>query len=124
MADTTPSGWRPRMRASRLGSWLLKGIVLLVGAFFIAIGLVLVVLPGPLTMPPVLLGLYIWSTEFAWAERLRLRVAVQGRLAWEAARRRPVHAAVATLSGVLLVVAGVLAVRRYDIVDRLLGALG
>jgi hypothetical protein len=85
---------------------------------------VLVVLPGPLTIPPVLLGLWLWSTEFAWAERLRLRTAVKARAALEAARQRPVHSAAATFAGLLLLVAGLVALRRYDIVDRVIDALG
>src|SRR3954471_12673197 len=45
-----------------------------IGVFFtgllcIALGIGLAVLPGPLTIPPVLLGLWIWSTEFRFAER-------------------------------------------------------
>ena len=124
MADLTSLGWRARMRLTRLGSWLLKLIVFVVGSVFILLGLVLVVLPGPLTIPPVLLGVYIWSTEFAWADRLRARVAVQGALAWQAARRRPVHATAATVSGFMLLAAGVVAFRRYDILDRLTGAFG
>lgn len=124
MTTDSPSGWRARLRATRVGSWALKAGVLLVGAFFIALGLVLVVLPGPLTIPPVLLGLYVWSTEFDWAERLRVRAAERARVAWQASRRRPVHATAATASGLLLLAAGVLALRRYDVVDRVMGAFG
>ena len=124
MTETAAAGWRGRLRATRLGSLLLKAVVFCVGAVFIGIGLLLVVLPGPLTIPPILLGLYIWSTEFPWAERLRARMAARGRVAWAATRRRPVHAAVATLSGLVLLVAGILAVRRYDVLGRVLGALG
>jgi hypothetical protein len=40
------------------------------GLLFILLGLALAALPGPLTIPPILVGLYIWSTEFAWAGRL------------------------------------------------------
>jgi hypothetical protein len=112
------------MRATGPGAVLLKLLVLLVGGLFIALGLVLVVLPGPLTIPPVLFGLWIWSTEFAWAERLRLRAAVKGRAALEAARRRPVHSAAATLAGLVLLVAGLVALRRYDIVGRVIDAVG
>ena len=115
---------RDRLRGNRAGSWLLHAVVFCAGALFIALGAVLIVLPGPLTIPPVLLGLYIWSTEFAWAERLRDRAAEQGRLAWGAARRRPLHASAATASGLLLLLAGVVAARKYDVVDRLMAAFG
>jgi len=40
------------------------------GLLFIVARIALAVLPGPLTIPPVLLGLWIWSTEFEWAHRL------------------------------------------------------
>jgi hypothetical protein len=43
--------------------------VFLAGLLCIAAGVALSVLPGPLTIPPVLLGLWIWSTEFDWAQR-------------------------------------------------------
>ena len=39
--------------------------VFVAGLLCIALGVALAVLPGPLTIPPVLLGLWIWSTEFA-----------------------------------------------------------
>ena len=88
------------------------------------LGLVLVILPGPLTIPPVLFGLWLWSTEFAWAERLRARAAIRGRAALEAAKQRPVHSAAATFAGLLLLVAGLVALRKYDIVDRVIGTFG
>src|SRR3954467_1105555 len=43
--------------------------VFVAGLACIALGFALAVLPGPLTIPPVLLGLWIWSTEFAFAKR-------------------------------------------------------
>jgi hypothetical protein len=124
VTESTGPAWRSRLRASATGSLLWKVLVLLVGGLFIALGLVLVVLPGPLTIPPVLLGLWIWSTEFAWAERLRVRAAVKARAALEAAKQRPVHSAAATFAGLLLLVVGLVAMRKYEIVDRLINAFG
>ena len=123
---TQPAGpaWRTRLRATRVGSLFLKLVVLLVGGFFIAVGLVLVVLPGPLTIPPIVLGLWIWSTEFAWAERLRARAAVRGRVALAAARARPVHSAAVTIAGLALLVVGLVVLDKYDIVDRLIDSVG
>jgi hypothetical protein len=40
-----------------------------VGSFLVLTGLVLIVLPGPFTMPLVIAGLFILAAEFAWAER-------------------------------------------------------
>ena len=97
---------------------------LVLGGLFVALGLALVVLPGPLTIPPVLLGVYIWSTEFAWAERLRERAAASAREAWEAAKRRPVQSALVTGLGVAVAVAAVVLAGRYDVVDRVTGLFG
>jgi drug/metabolite transporter (DMT)-like permease len=55
--------------------WLLlpKGlrqvIAFSVGSFLVLAGLVLIVLPGPFTMPLVIAGLFVLAVEFAWAER-------------------------------------------------------
>ena len=122
--DTPVQGWRARMRRTKSGATLLKLGVLVLGALFVVLGLALVVLPGPLTIPPILLGVYIWSTEFAWAERLRDRAAASAREAWEAAKRRPVSSAVITGGGLLLVAAAFVAASRYDVVDRVKDQFG
>lgn len=57
-------------------SWLLlpkglrKIIAFSVGSFLVLAGLVLIVLPGPFTMPLVIAGFFVLAVEFAWAERL------------------------------------------------------
>lgn len=117
-------GWRARMRRTRAGTIALRLVVFVTGLLFVLLGGVLIVLPGPLTIPPVLLGVYIWSTEFVWAERWRDRAAAQGRQAWEATRRRPVHAVVVTGGGIAVAVSAVVLARKYDLVDRVLGAFG
>ncbi|CAB4591824.1 unannotated protein [freshwater metagenome] len=53
-----------------LPSYMRKTIVFTVGITLIVSGLVLIVIPGPFTMPLVILGLVILAAEFAWAERL------------------------------------------------------
>ena len=40
-----------------------------IGSFLVLAGLVLIVLPGPFTMPLVIAGLFVLAVEFAWAER-------------------------------------------------------
>jgi len=47
-----------------------KSIVLVIGFTLIAIGGVLIVLPGPFTLPFVIAGLIVLAAEFAWAESL------------------------------------------------------
>jgi drug/metabolite transporter (DMT)-like permease len=44
-----------------------------VGSFLVVLGLALVVLPGPFTMPLVIAGLIVLALEFAWAERLLVK---------------------------------------------------
>ena len=117
-------GWRARMRSTRAGALVLKAIVFVVGALFVALGLVLATLPGPLTIPPVLLGVWIWASEFSWAERLLARAQRSARKAWEQAKRRPISSALITVGG--LIGAGVIiwAVNHYDLVNRAREAVG
>jgi len=57
-------------------NWLLlpkglrKVIAFSIGSFLVLAGLVLIVLPGPFTMPLVIAGFFVLAVEFAWAERL------------------------------------------------------
>ena len=110
--------WKATVRRSPGGDSAVKAVVFTVGLLFILLGLALVALPGPLTIPPILIGLYVWSTEFAWADRLLDRAKRQGQEAWEQAKRRPVTTGVVTVGG--LIAAGVVIwlVVRYDLVQR------
>jgi UPF0716 family protein affecting phage T7 exclusion len=47
-----------------------KTIVSVFGFTLIAIGGVLLILPGPFTLPPVIAGLFILAIEFTWAKSL------------------------------------------------------
>lgn len=68
---------------------LRQGIVTLFGGTIILLGLALVVLPGPFTLPLLILGFAILGTEFAWAaralERTKAGMAAGGRVAKRAA---------------------------------------
>lgn len=55
--------WRAAPRAVR------KSIVLMLGGTLVVLGILLVVLPGPFTLPLVLAGLALLATEFTWAQR-------------------------------------------------------
>ena len=118
-AGSAPArGWRYRVRRTPLGAQLLKAGVFVLGLLFILLGLALAALPGPLTIPPILLGVWIWSSEFAWADRLFERAKRSAQEAWENAKRRPVVSGLVTASG--LVAAGVAfyLVSRYELIDR------
>lgn len=106
------------MRSTPTGVLLLKAGTLVVGVACIALGLALAVLPGPLTIPPMLLGLHILSREFPWAERLLDRARDSVAEAWAAVRHRPVSSASATAGGLVLAGAALWAVRTYDLLDR------
>jgi Putative transmembrane protein (PGPGW) len=58
---------------------LRKTIAFLVGSTLIVTGLLLIILPGPFTLPLVVLGLVVLALEFAWAESLLIRVRQQGK---------------------------------------------
>lgn len=122
--DTHGTGLRARMRRTPGGAQLLKVLVFLAGLVCILIGGALVVLPGPLTIPPILLGVYLWSTEFAWAHRLRLRAEKSARQAWKQAKARPVVSALITGGGIVAAVVVVVVVQHYDLVGKLLSAVG
>jgi hypothetical protein len=47
-----------------------KLIVLVIGFTLIAIGTVLIILPGPFTLPFMIAGLFILALEFTWARSL------------------------------------------------------
>ena len=47
-----------------------KLIVLVIGFTLIAIGSVLIILPGPFTLPFMIGGLFVLAIEFTWARSL------------------------------------------------------
>ena len=103
--------------------------VFVTGLLFVALGLALTVLPGPLTIPPVLLGLWVWSTEFEWARRFFATFSRKARDAWAHARQHPVSSVAVTAGGLTaggLAAAGVAfwAVGRFELVDQVTTALG
>jgi hypothetical protein len=47
-----------------------KLIVLVIGFTLIAIGSILIILPGPFTLPFMIGGLFVLAIEFTWAKSL------------------------------------------------------
>lgn len=92
--------------------------VFVVGLLCVVLGIALAVLPGPLTIPPVLLGLWVWSTEFDWAKRFFDSFKEKARDAWAHARRHPVSSAVITIGGLAAAAAAFWAVGHFELVDR------
>jgi len=123
-APAPQGGLRERIRTKPgLGQAYRVG-VFLVGLLCIAAGFALAVLPGPLTIPPVLLGLYIWSTEFAWAKRFFDAFKVKAQDAWAHAKLHPVSSTLITVGGIAAAVVAVLLVRHYELVEKGRNAVG
>ena len=94
------------------------------GLLLIIVGLVLVVLPGPLTIPPILLGLWLWSLEFEFARHWLRPVRVRGAAAWVQAREKPVHTTVITVLGLAAAALLIYAALRYDAFHHGLAVIG
>jgi hypothetical protein len=98
--------------------------VFVVGLLCIAAGIALAVLPGPLTIPPVLLGLWIWSTEFAFAQKFFEAFKEKGEEAWEHAKRHPKSSAAITGGGLVAAGVAIWATLHYDLVNKGKDAVG
>jgi uncharacterized membrane protein YbaN (DUF454 family) len=97
---------------------LRRVVVFVAGLLLILTGIVLVVLPGPLTIPPILLGLWLWSREFEFARRWLRPVQAKGAVAWEQARAKPVHTSLITVLGLVGAALVIWSVLRYDLIDH------
>jgi len=122
-AKSPGGGWRERVRSKPGLSQAYRAGVFFLGLLFIVLGFALVVLPGPLTIPPVLFGLYIWSTEFEFAHKVFESFKEKAREAWDHAKRKPISSALITVGG--LVAAGVVvwAVTTYELIDKAKNAI-
>ena len=123
-APVPADGWRARVRSKPGLAQLYRVGVFVVGLLFVALGVALAVLPGPLTIPPVLIGLWIWSTEFAWARRLFVSFQRKARAAWEHAKEHPVSSTLITVGGLVAAGAAFWAVGHFQLVDRGKGLVG
>src|SRR5688572_14297871 len=88
----------------------------LAGLLFVRLGIALPALPGPLTIPPVLIGLWIWSSEFQWAARVFVTFRRKAQDAWRHARQHPVSSAAVTVGGLAAAGVAFWAVGHYRLV--------
>jgi uncharacterized membrane protein YbaN (DUF454 family) len=123
-ARVPKGGRRDRLRSNPATRLPYRVAVFVAGLICIAAGIGLAVLPGPLTIPPVLLGLWIWSREFAFAQRLFESFKQKAHEAWEHAKRRPVSSAIATVGGLVLAAVAMWAVIHYELVAKAKDAIG
>jgi hypothetical protein len=117
-------GWKAVVCRWPGGDLLVRGIVLVAGLAFVLLGFLLIALPGPLTIPPILLGLWIWSTEFRWADRLLDQARASAQQALASAKQRPVVTSLVTGSGLVALAVGIYLATRYDLASRVLEAAG
>ena len=110
-------GLRERLRSNPATRQPYRIGVFVLGLIFIAGGIALAVLPGPLTIPPVLIGLWIWSSEFAFAQRFFDAFKEKADDAWEHAKRHPASSAAVTVGGLVLAGAAFWAVGHFGLVE-------
>lgn len=104
MDQPSKQGVRHRIRSRRSTRHAWRVIVFVTGLFFILLGVVLVIFPGPLTIPPILLGFWIWSTEFDAAKRQVERFEGKAREGWQEVKDHPIRAGLVTGAGVVALV--------------------
>lgn len=114
----TPWNLRDKVRRLPAGEVIVHVVIFILGAAFIVLGFTLVVLPGPLTIPPILVGLALWSLEFDFAERLLVRVKAQAHEAWAMAKAKPIRTGLVTGGGVALAVGALYGASRLGWIDR------
>lgn len=119
-----PGSFRARVHANRSVVLAWRIGVFTVGLLCVALGLALTVLPGPLTIPPVLLGLWVWSTEFDWARRFFTTFQRKAKDAWAHARQHPASSVAVTVGGLALAGVAVWSVGHFQLVDQATTALG
>src|SRR3954452_9066541 len=123
-AEVPKAGWRDRMRSKPGVGQAYRVGVFVVGLLCIIAGFALAVLPGPLTIPPVLLGLWIWSTEFRFAERFFESFKGKAKEAWTHAKAHLVSSAAITIGGLAAAGVAMWAVAHYELVARGKDAIG
>lgn len=123
-APVEKHSWRDRIRSKPGLAQAWRIGVFVAGLLCVAIGFALAVLPGPLTIPPVLLGLWIWSTEFEWARRFFVAFKEKAAATWAHAKHHPVSSIVITGGGLVVAGVAIWAVDRFAVVDRVQAVIG
>ena len=122
--EPKPGSFRARMHANPGTRTAYRIGIFIVGLLLVLLGAALTVLPGPLTIPPVLAGLYVWSTEFAFARRFFAAFRRQAVAAWQHAKQHPVSSAAVTVGGLAAAGAVIWAVGHFQLVGKAMAALG
>jgi len=104
--DPAPMGVLSKIRATPTGRLALKIGIGVLGGLVIAIGIILIPLPGP-GWGIVILGLAIWAIEFVWAKHLLefTKRQVKAWTSWVGRQSLPVRGVIGVVG--LVFVAGV-----------------
>jgi hypothetical protein len=106
-AATQAPSWRDRVKSHRGTRYAYLTGVFLLGLLVVIACLGLwTVLPAPLAIPPMLIGVGIWATEFPFADRLLQWLKGRARSGRDYAKRHPVKFGLMAAAGLLIGVAG------------------
>jgi hypothetical protein len=119
-----PGSFRERMHAGPGLLLIWRIAVFVIGLLFVMLGVALTALPGPLTIPPVLIGLWIWSSEFQWAARFFAAFKRKAQDTWRHAKQHPASSAAVTIGGLTAAGVAFWAVGHFQLVDQAKVALG
>jgi uncharacterized membrane protein YbaN (DUF454 family) len=122
--DVPRGRWRERVRSKPGLAQAYRVGVFVTGLLFIALGFALAVLPGPLTIPPVLIGLWIWSTEFRFAQRLFDSFKRKAQEAWRHAKAHPVSSTAITVGGLAAAGAAAWTISHFQLIAKGQEAIG
>ena len=122
--EVKPGSFREKVHANPGTAIAWRVAVFVAGLLLVMLGVALTVLPGPLTIPPVLAGLWVWSTEFDWARRFFATFKRKAVAAWRHARQHPVSSLAVTVGGLAAAALAFWAVGHFQLVDRATTALG
>ena len=82
-----PSWHSPREVWAFIARSTKRVVVFVVGVALFVLGIVLIPLPGPFSIPLMIAGLAVLATEYVWAEKALDTVKDRARRASEAAKR-------------------------------------
>ena len=97
---TSRSRWWCWCRETERRHRLLRVGVFVVGLLLILVGVVMWLVSALLAVPPVFVGLWLWSREFHWGHRLFKAFLGRARSLSSRVKARPMRWAVVTVAGV------------------------
>ena len=92
--------WWTWLRANKGRHHTFRVGVFLVGLILTVGGAAMWLVSSLLALPPVLIGVWVWSREFHWGHRLYRACLRHGESWWSRVKLRPVRWALITLAGV------------------------